>query len=346
MTALKKIRLGKTELYVTKCSFGALPIQRASREEAIAIFRAALDGGINFFDTARNYTDSESKMGEAFEGRREHAIIASKSAAKTADKLLEDLNTSLSELRTDYIDLFQFHLAAKCHRSGEEDGLYEAALEAKREGRIRHIGLTAHRLDVAMEAAQSGLYETIQYPFSYLSSQRDMELVALCRKEDLGFIAMKALSGGLITDAATATAFMNEEEGVVPIWGIQRMSELEEFLRLTENPPAMDDEMQRRIENDKKELAGNFCRACGYCRPCPVGIEINWAARMSLTIRRMSPALFMTDEWAEKMRAVENCTHCGACAKKCPYELDPPKLMAAAREDYFRFRAEWLKQQN
>ena len=341
---MKTIRLGKTGLQVTKCSFGALPIQRTPREEAIAIFRAALDGGINFFDTARNYTDSESKMGEAFDGRRERAIIATKSSADTHDKLLEDMRTSLSELRTDYIDLFQFHLAPKCHRPGEEDGLYDAVQEARASGLIRHIGLTAHRLDVAMEAAGSGLYETIQYPFSYLSSQRDMELVELCRREDLGFIAMKALSGGLITDAATATAFMNETPGVVPIWGIQRMSELEEFLRLAKDSPTMDDEMRRRIEKDKKELAGNFCRGCGYCRPCPAGIEINWLARMPLAIRRMSPELFMTEEWVEKMERFKSCTHCGACAKKCPYELDPPKLMAAASEDYFKFRENWLQQ--
>lgn len=341
---MERIRLGKTNLLVSKVSFGALPIQRTDREEALRILRAAQAGGINFFDTARNYYDSESKLGEALQDVRGEVLIATKSAATTGEKLLDDLEISLGELRTDYIDLFQFHIAPKCHRPGEEDGLYEAALEAKRRGTIRHLGLTAHRLDVALEAATSGLYETIQYPFSYLSAERDIELVRTCGRENVGFIAMKGLSGGLITDSSLATAFMNQFGNVVPIWGIQRMNELEEFLVHAENPPSMDDARRRMIERDRQELSGNFCRACGYCRPCPVGIEINWLARMPQAIRRMSPELFMTEEWVEKMERFKSCLHCGACTKKCPYELDPPKLMEVAYEDYHKFRENWLKQ--
>lgn len=338
----KKI-LGMTGLEVSKFSFGALPIQRTPREEAVRILRAARDGGMNFFDTARGYYDSESKVGEAFEGSRESLIIATKSTATDGEQLLKDIAASLNELRTDYIDLFQFHVAPKCHRPGEADGLYEAALKAKNDGRIRHIGITAHRQDVASDAIDSGLYETLQYPFSYLSSDKDMELVKRCIGKNMGFIAMKALSGGLINDSRLAAAFMGQFENIVPIWGIQSMNELEEFLEHAKNPPAMDDEMKRRIEEDKKELSGNFCRACGYCRPCPADIEINWLARMPQVLRRMSPEPFMTDEWVQKMEMAKNCIHCGACSKKCPYELDPPKLMEAAYEDYHNLRKIWLE---
>ena len=270
---MNKIILGKTGIVIEKQGFGCLPIQRISQQDAVYLLHKAYDGGINFFDTARAYSDSEQKVGAAFSDMRDHVVLATKTGAKTAEEFWKDLETSLRTLKTDYIDIYQFHNPAVCPKPGDGSGLYEAMCEAKEQGRIRHIGITNHRLNVANEAIESGLYETLQFPFNYLATDKEHKLVDDCRKHNMGFIAMKALSGGLITDSKVAYAYQAEYNNVLPIWGIQRMSELEEFISYIDNPPVMDDEIKSVIEKDKKELAGNFCRGCGYCMPtCPAHI--------------------------------------------------------------------------
>lgn len=334
---METVRLGKTGLEVSKNGFGALPIQRISKEEAVKLLRKAYENGINYFDTARWYSDSEEKLGEAFEGIREKVIISTKTGAQTAEEFWKDLETSLKLLRTDYIDLYQFHNPAVCPKLGQENGLYEAMEEAKKQGKIRHIGITNHRLAVAKEAIESGLYETMQFPFCYLATEADLEIVKLCKEKDMGFIAMKALSGGLITDAAMAYAYLAQFDHVAPIWGVQRESELDQFLSFQENPPHLTPQMEQKIEKDKKELAGDFCRGCGYCMPCPAGIEINNCARMSLLLRRAPKEGYLTPEWQEKMRKIDGCMHCNKCMSKCPYGLHTPDLLKKNYEDYKTF---------
>lgn len=329
-----QVTLGKTGITVGKNSFGALPIQRISTKEAVRLLRKAYENGVTFYDTARFYTDSEEKLGEAFDGMREKIYIATKTAAKTAEDFWKDLHTSLTNLRTDYIDIYQFHNPPFCPRPGDGTGLYEAMLEAKEKGMIRHIGITNHRLDVANEAIESGLYETLQFPFCYLATQNDLEIVQKCDEAGMGFIAMKALSGGLITNSAAAYAFQAQYENVLPIWGIQRESELDEFLSYIENPPVLDEELSAVIAHDREELLGEFCRGCGYCMPCPVGIEINNCARMSLMIRRAPSAAQLTPQMQEKMKLIESCLHCGKCKEKCPYGLDTPTLLEKNYKDY------------
>lgn len=331
---MTRVRLGKTEIVVEKNSFGALPIQRISREEAVKLLRKAYQSGVTFYDTARWYTDSETKVGEAFEGMREKVYIATKTGARTAEDFWKDLNTSLTNLRTDYIDIYQFHNPDFCPKPGDGTGLYEAMLEAKAKGMIRHIGITNHRLNIAHEAVESGLYETLQFPFCYLAGEKDIELVKKCREADMGFIAMKALSGGLITNSAAAYAFLAQYDNVLPIWGVQRESELIEFLSYVENPPVMNEELAAVIAHDREELMGDFCRGCGYCMPCPVGIEINNCARMSLLIRRSPSAAQLTPETQAKMKLIESCLHCGKCKTKCPYGLDTPTLLEKNYKDY------------
>lgn len=333
---MTEIRLGKTGITVNKNGFGALPIQRVTQEEAVRLLLRAYEGGIRFFDTARLYTDSEAKIGSAFAGIRERVYIATKTAAENADDFWRDLHTSLENLRTEFVDLYQFHNPSFCPRPGDGTGLYEAMLEARARGMIRHIGITNHRLAVAREAVESGLYETLQFPFSYLASEQDIELVRLCREADMGFIAMKALSGGLITHSAAAYAYLAQFDNVLPIWGIQRASELEEFIGCIGNPPVMTPALRREIEADRKSLSGDFCRGCGYCMPCPAGIEINTCARMSLLIRRSPSARQLTPEAAAKMERIADCLHCGQCAAKCPYGLDTPALLQKNYEDYQR----------
>jgi len=336
---MDKIRLGRTNLWVSRSSFGALPIQRISLEEAAGLLRKAYENGINFFDTARGYTDSEEKIGYALSDVRKDIIIATKSHAKDKKSLFQDLETSLKKLRTDYIDIYQLHNPQSLPDPDDPDGLYSGLVEAREKGMIRFIGITNHRLQLAMEAVASGLYDTIQFPLSSLSSPEDLQLIEECKARDIGLIAMKALSGGLIVNAATTFAFLRQFDNVVPIWGIQRESELDEFLALEKNPPVLDKEMEALIEKDRRELSGAFCRGCGYCMPCPVGIPIPMAARISLLLERAPYQQFLTDEWRENMNRIEQCLECGQCRSQCPYELDTPKLLRSMLKTYNEFYA-------
>ncbi len=333
---METIRLGKTNITVSKNGFGALPIQRVNHETATKILRKAYDGGINFFDTARFYTDSEEKMGLALSGVRQNIIISSKTMALTVDAFWNDLETSLGLLKTDYIDIYQFHNPPFCPKPGDGTGLYEAMLEAQSKGKIRHIGITNHRLSVATEAVESGLYETLQFPFSYLSGEKEEALVSLCHENDVGFICMKALAGGLITRSDVAYAFLAQYP-VAPIWGIQKESELDEFLSYNVSPPELTDEIKSFIDKERSELSGEFCRGCGYCMPCPVGIQINDCARMSLLLRRSPTASHLTEKGQAMMQKVTECLDCGECKSKCPYGLDTPKLLKKNYEDYLTF---------
>lgn len=328
------VTLGKTKITVNKNGFGALPVQRVSVEEAGTLLKKAFNHGITFFDTARAYSDSEEKLGLAFEGIREKIYIATKTAADTAEGFRRDLEESLRLLKTDYIDLYQFHNPAVCPKPGDGSSLYEAMLEARERGTVRHIGITNHRLHVAAEAVESGLYETLQFPFSYLASEKELELVEACKAADMGFIAMKALSGGLITNSAAAYAYLAKFNNVLPIWGIQREHELDEFLSYIDNPPVMTEELEAVIEHDRKELLGEFCRGCGYCMPCPAEIEINTCARMSLLIRRSPSAGHLTEASQNMMMKIKDCLHCGQCSSKCPYGLDTPALLERNLKDY------------
>lgn len=330
-----KVTLGKTGITVEKNGFGALPVQRVEKQKAAALIRKAYEGGIRFFDTARSYTDSEEKLGEALAGiPRESYYLATKTPAGNGEDFRKDLETSLEKLRTDYIDIYQFHNPSFCPKPKDGTGLYEAMEEARKQGKIHFIGITNHRIAVAREAIESGLYDTLQFPFSYLSSDRDLEVEELCKEANMGFIAMKAMSGGLITSGRSAYAFMAQFPNVLPIWGIQREEELNEFLDCGKNPPEMTKELLAAIEKDKEALAGEFCRGCGYCQPCPAGIEIFMCARMSLLLRRGVTEEYLKPYWQEKMAKIEECLHCGRCGARCPYGLDTPALLEQNYRDY------------
>ncbi|MDL2205988.1 aldo/keto reductase [Eubacteriales bacterium OttesenSCG-928-N13] len=319
---MQKIRFERAGVEITRTGFGALPIQRISMEDAGAILRRAYEGGITFFDTARAYTDSEQKMGEALADVRDQIIIATKTGAKDAEGFWYDLETSLTNLKTDHIDIYQFHNPGFVPVPGGEDGLYDAALEAKRQSKIRAIGITQHTLALAKEAIESGLYDTLQYPFNHLASEEEIQLVERCEQLGIGFIAMKALSGGLVTDARAPFAFIRQYENVVPIWGIQHMHELDQILSFEQDPPMLTD-LQEQIARDQKELSGSFCRCCGYCLPCPVGIPIHNANRMKQLITRAPSEPYLSEDWQQQMAKIEQCTRCGLCAQRCPYGLKP-----------------------
>ena len=340
---MKKIRIGSTGITIEKNGFGCLPIQRINKTEAVYLLQKAHAGGIDFFDTARAYSDSEEKVGEAFSGMRDKVILATKTATTTAEMFWKDLETSLRMLKTDYIDLYQFHNPAFCPKPGQENGLYDAALEAKKQGKIRHISITNHRLAVAHEAIDSGLYATLQFPFSYLSGDQEMELVEKCRRANMGYIAMKAMAGGLIQDGLTAAAWMELQDQVIPIWGVQKEQELDQFLQCVHEGAALTEQRRAVIERDRAELCGEFCRGCGYCMPCPVGISIRDCARMSLMVRRAPTQAWLTEQWQAEMHKIEQCLHCGQCAAKCPYGLNTPELLQDNYKDYWEVLKENTK---
>lgn len=336
---MEKVRLGRTELMVTKTSFGALPIQRISCDEAGRLLREAYEAGINFFDTANAYTDSEKKMGLALGDVRRNIVIATKTAPGPLDTMKRHLEQSLNDLKTDYIDIYQLHCAPKLYRPDEEDGIYDWMLEMKRQGVIRHIGITAHRIGVAEEASASGLYETLQFPFSVLASEREIALVRLCEERDVGFIAMKAMAGGLIRHPEVTFAFLRQYPNVVPIYGIQREEELRQWLALDAEPPRWDERMQQLAQEERQGLSGDFCRGCGYCLPCPQGIPIPNAARLRLLMTRAPYAPFLTPQWRAEMDKVSSCLNCRQCVSRCPYALDTPHLLRENLAWYDQFYA-------
>ena len=329
--------LGGTDLRVSRTGFGALPIQRVTFEEASRLLNRALDAGVNYIDTARAYTDSEEKIGRAIGHRRSEFVLATKTGAADGKTLREHLETSLRLLKTDCIDIFQFHNPGFVPRPGGEDGLYDAALQAQREGKIRYISITNHSVERGFEAVDSGLYATLQYPFNHLATPEEIRLVEHCREKNVGFICMKALSGGLITNAKLPFAWLRQYPHVVPIWGVQRMWELEQLIGYAENPPELDEAARAEIEKDQKELAGSFCRGCGYCLPCPAGIPINNANRITQLLLRSPWQSWVTPEWQANMERIEDCIHCGACASRCPYGLVPYETLREHLAFYRQF---------
>lgn len=334
-----QVRLGRTGITVNKNGFGALPIQRVAMPEAVKILRRAYDAGIDYYDTARSYSDSEEKLGAALAGVRAHVYIATKTAALTPEGIRADLETSLRNLQTDYVDVLQLHTPPVCPLPNDGSGVYEELVQLRREGKIRFIGFTNHRLHVARQAVECGLYDTLQFPFNYLSGRQELELVQMCAANDLGFVCMKGLSGGLITNGALAYAWMARHPAALPIWGIQKMEELEQFIGCQEATPVLNDEMQRQIETDRAQLTGAFCRGCGYCMPCPQNINISFCARMSLMLRRAPSEHWLTPHWKGEMDKIVDCIECGQCKSRCPYDLDTPALLKSNYADYQSFLA-------
>ena len=337
---MQQMRLGRTNLTVGRTGFGALPMQRVSFDEARRLLVKAYDAGVTFFDTARGYSDSEEKIGCALSGVRKNIVIATKTFATDRKGLLDQLAVSLKNMKTDYVDVLQLHNPKDLPDPNDPESSCAGLVEAKRKGMIRFLGLSSHVNDNARKAVESGLYDTLQYPLSSISSDKDLAIIDLCKTHDVGLIAMKGMVGGLLTDSRSAFAFLRQFDNVVPIWGVQRERELDEFLSYEANPPALDRETLARIAKDRAELSGDFCRACGYCLPCPAEIPIPFAARMGLLLRRMPWQQFMTDEWNEKMHRIEKCDECGHCREHCPYGLDTPALLKRMLANYEAFYAE------
>ena len=334
---MERIRLGKTDIMVSRIGFGGIPIQKSSEEEAVRIVSSCFDLGINFFDTSRVYTTSEERIGKALAGRREEAIIATKTVSRTAEKISEDLATSLKHLGTDYVDLYQFH-----NVSTEDDlktviapgGLLDVLRRAKKEGRIRHIGITSHRLDVAKEAVKAGCFETIMVALNFVNTEVADELLAMAKEHDTGVIIMKSMAGGMLENPVLAFKYLMQFPDVLPLIGIAEEGEMEENIRIVEAGEPITEDDQHAMDRIRKELGTGFCRMCNYCQPCPQQIMISAIMYTRVAITRFDPKRIFEGEWNTFMEKVPDCIDCGECEERCPYNLPIRERIKEAAHQY------------
>jgi uncharacterized protein len=323
--------LGSTDLTVSEFGFGCIPIIRFPSDDSVAVLRHALERGINFFDTANAYRDSEAKLGAAFAGMREKVVLASKTLQRGADGATAHLENSLRAMRTDYLDLYQLHQIAQekdwLQASGPA-GALEAVLKAKAAGKVRYLGVTSHNLQMAIKLVRSGLFDTIQFPFNLIEEGAKDELLAATREMGMGFIAMKPFGGGVINNATAAFKYLRSYPEVIPIPGFESCAQVDEVLSLYSSPNVIERQDLAVMETFRGELGKRFCRRCEYCQPCPQGVMITPAMGYPIVAARMSAPV--AAEFCQKpMESVLLCTGCGACIERCPYELPVPEILKA-----------------
>jgi len=310
---------------VTAVGFGGIPIQRVSEAEAVRVVRCALDGGMNWIDTANAYGTSEERIGRALEGYdRAKLLLFTKGQAKRPDELERQIELSLRVLRTDYLDLFQFHLVPDAATWGEmqANGTVEVVRSHRAQGTIRHVGASAHTLEGARAVLAHPDIEVLQYPLNFVVEEEGLEVLEACRQVDAGFIAMKAFAGGVLESAPACIRFLLQYPEVAIDPGFERPEEVREVLALWRESAPLSEEDRQLIRRLREELGTRFCRRCGYCSPCPEGVQIIPLMTMDSLIRRFPEEALIGDAWiAEAGRSAELCTACGQCEERCPYKL-------------------------
>jgi uncharacterized protein len=321
--------LGKTGLEVSEVGFGGIPIIRLSTDEAVRVLRQAYDRGITLYDTANMYLDSEEKIGRAFEGLRHQVVLATKSIKRDRQGVEAHIDESLRFLRTDYIDLFQFHQVSQesdFQTLAGPNGAMEGVIRAKEAGKIRHIGLTSHSLEMAVRLIQTGLFSTIQFPFNFLEGAPQEELHPLARQLSLGILAMKPFGGGALENAQVCFKFLRQWPDVIPLPGFDAVDKVDEVVDLYDSENIVLPEDLAIMEQVRAEVGQRFCRRCGYCQPCPQGVQVNAAMIYPVIAHRMSPA--KAAKFSEKaMESARECIECGECSERCPYGLPIPEMI-------------------
>jgi predicted aldo/keto reductase-like oxidoreductase len=329
--------LGKTGLMVSRVAIGGIPLQRPAEEEAIKVVHRALELGINFIDTAAGYGESEERIGKALVGRRDQVIIATKSGRSGKAEATAELERSLKRLQTDVIDIWQLHNISDAEKYAQvtgPGGSLEAAREALQAGKIRHIGISSHNLDTAIEAVKSGLFETVQFPFNYVTREPADELIPLAKELDVGFIGMKPFAGGLLDNATLSIKYVLQFDSVVPDPGIEAVEEIEEIVSIVESGDwALTAQEQQEIETRRAELGTQFCRQCGYCQPCPQEIPISMVM-ITQGMWKLWPRETFLDWMGRVTDKARNCIECGECETRCPYHL-PIREMIAENVTFF-----------
>lgn len=321
--------LGKTELRVSELGFGGIPIMRLRDEEAVKVLRHAYEKGITFYDTANMYGDSERKIGQAFAGLREKIIIATKTMKRDNKSAAEDIENSLRCLQTDYIDLFQIHQMSSetdWEKATGPNGVLEAVFRAKKEGKIRHVGVTSHSLEMAVKLAKTGLFSTLQFPFNFIEDALQNQLEFLIDQLNLGVIAMKPFGGGMIDNASLAFKFLRQFPQVVPIPGYDSVASIDEVVDFYEKENQVTAKDVKEIARYKEDLGKEFCRRCEYCQPCPQGVMITPAMLYKVVAIRMSPKIAVPFS-GRAVESVKNCVECGQCEERCPYKLPITQIL-------------------
>ena len=328
--------LGKTGLRVSRIGFGGIPIQRIDAEGTRALMQALVEKGVNYIDTARGYTVSEEYLGYGLEGIRDKFVLATKSMSRDKESMARDIETSLSNLHTDYIDLYQLHnpKLEELDVIFSENGAIQALRQAKAEGKIGHIGITAHSAAVFEKALEYDEIETVMFPYNIVESQGE-ELIARCREKNVGFICMKPLAGGAIEDGRLALRYILANDNVtVAIPGMAEVEELEQNLAAAEDTSPLTEEEKAAFEKVRAELGQNFCRRCNYCAPCAAGINIPSVFLFQGYLRRYGLAGWARERYATLPVKASACVQCGACETRCPYQLPIRQMMAEAAKDF------------
>jgi predicted aldo/keto reductase-like oxidoreductase len=343
---VEKIRLGKTDMMVTRLGFGGIPIQRLSEDDAVAVVRKCIDLGITFLDTANGYTTSEERIGKAIAGKREEVIIATKSGARDRENIEKHLSLSLERLQTDYIDLYQFHgVSTRKHLDIILDpkGPRAVVEDAKKTGKIRHIGITSHSMDIAQEAVKTDQFETLMFPFNFIVVEAADELLPLCREYDVGFIDMKPMGGGMLDNATVAFKYLLQFPDIVYIPGIEHAWEIEEIAGIVQGSTGITAGDKAEMQRLRDELGTRFCRRCDYCQPCPQEIPISMVMNSTGFAKRL-PSQRMFSSWiSEGMERAATCTECGDCEERCPYEL-PIREIIVERTQWYQEAKEQYEQ--
>lgn len=328
--------LGKTGLKVSTLGFGGIPIQRIDAEGTKKLMRAVADAGINYIDTARGYTVSEEYLGYALEGIRDKFILATKSMSRTRDAMAADIEISLKNLRTDYIDLYQIHnpTVAQLEQVCADGGALEALMEAKAAGKIGHLGVTAHGVETVEKALELPWVETVMFPYNIVETQGE-DLIDKCRVKNVGFIVMKPLAGGAIEDATLAMRFVCANKNIsVVIPGMADPKELEQNLAATENAAPLSPEEIGKIEMLRNELGTQFCRRCNYCAPCTVGIPIPGTFALEGYLARYGLADWAKSRYAAQDKKASDCIGCGVCETRCPYNLPIREMLKRCAAEF------------
>lgn len=326
---MRYFQLGKTGLKVSAVGFGAIPIIRLSIEEAARVLRRALERGVNLFDTAHLYVDSEEKIGRAFDGLRDRIVLATKTMKRDGKGAEADLELSLRRLRTDYLDLYQLHMVnqeADVQAITGPGGALEAVARAKAAGRVRHLGFTSHSLEMAVRLVKTGLFSTVQFPFNFVEEDAAAALHPLARERQLGILAMKPFCGGLVEDARVAFAYLRRFPDVIPLAGWDSEARVDEVVDLYEKPLEVTPADEAAMARYRAELGDLFCRRCEYCQPCPHGVMVTPAMLYAIVAHRMGPAKAAAFA-AKAMESVRLCEECGECAGRCPYHLPIPETL-------------------
>ena len=324
--------LGKTGLKISRIGLGGIPVQRIDAEGTRALLHQLRDAGVNYIDTARGYTVSEEYLGYGLEGIRDKFILATKSMARTREAMAKDIDISLGNLRTDYIDLYQVHNPnlAQLEQVMAEGGALEALLEARAQGKIGHIGVTAHSLEVFEKALEQDWVETIMFPYNIVETHGEA-LIRKCAEKNIGFVDMKPLAGGAIEDAALAMRFLvNNPDVTVVIPGMADPREAEVNLAAAADLSPLTAEEQQKVEAIRASLGTQFCRRCGYCAPCTVGINIPSVFVFQGYLERYGLADWAKDRYNAMPVKASACVECGVCEGRCPYNLPIREMLKDA----------------